>query len=229
MGLLGTCTLGHVKEIAGTPVVTKFVMLQALPIYPLESYYYSGETPGETYWLPFIVTIQSTDVHGPVLTRLDWHSVAMAYLRGICLAIGFVGFLALIPYVRYLTGEQLTVLEKSTFPIILSCFTTACVVGWLSYRVPVTPTRERRIRQYCGEQLGIGVDPARVSAEVAANMEARVARNTPSENDDQARVSLIHQLVTARANIAQGIDTRAMEQKTDELLTHLVQWDRYPR
>ena len=103
----GTDTYGRVKAVAGTPIVTKFAMLQLLPLYPLQSFYFTGTGPIETTGVPFLASTTSVAIKGIPLATLDVTSVVMAYARGVFGGLAIVGFMVIVPGIMSLTGENL--------------------------------------------------------------------------------------------------------------------------
>lgn len=219
----GTDTYGRVKNVGGTPVVTKFVMLQFLPIYPLQSFYFTGTGSTETSGVPFIASSQTVVVNGIPLERVDRLSVAMAYFRGIFAALAVIGFMSIVPIIMHFTGEHLDAFALIAMRGLIGCFIVGIIGGALTYLIPLTPWRERQIRHYCGEALGICVDPARVSADTAVAIEEYVARVVSQGIPDDSRSACIQQLISSRLNIAQGIDAIAMERQTEEIMDRLNQ------
>jgi hypothetical protein len=90
----GTDTYGRVKTVSGTPIVTKFAMLQLLPIYPIQSFYSTGSGPTETTGIPFLASTKSVPIHGFPLASLDLISVLLAYVRAACGLFLIVDFIA---------------------------------------------------------------------------------------------------------------------------------------
>jgi hypothetical protein len=158
----GTDTYGRVKTVAGTPIVTKFAMLQFLPLYPLQSYYFIGTGPTETTGVPFLASMKTVAVSGIPLATVDTTSVAIAYARGVFGALAIVGFMVIIPGIMYLSGERLDNFAMMATRALLISLIVGAVGGLLTYALLLTPRREREIRQHCGELLGVAVDPARV-------------------------------------------------------------------
>ena len=219
----GTDTYGRVKTVGGTPIVTKFAMLQGLPIYPLQSFYFMGTESTEMSGVPFIASSQTVVISGIPLARVDRLSVAMAYVRGILAALVVVGCMSIVPVIMYFTGEHLDEFAKKALRSLIICFIVGVSGGVLTYAVPLNPRRERRIRRYCGEVLGISADPARVFPETAVAIEEYVAQVASQENHDDSRFVIVQQLISCRSKIAQGIDANAMERQTDEIVDRLNQ------
>jgi hypothetical protein len=217
----GTDTYGRVKSVGGTPIVTKFFMLQFLPLYPVQSYYFTGVGRTDSSGVPFIAVSQEVAIDGLPLARFDVCSVAIAYVRGAFAALTLIGCISIFPIVMYFTGSHFDNFAANATCLVVGCFVVGTVGGVLTYLVPTTPRRERRIRRSCGQVLGICVDPARVFPDTAVEIEEYTVE-LESESKDE-RSELIQQLVKCRSRIAQGIDTSKMEHQSDAILDRLDQ------
>lgn len=217
----GTDTYGRVKTVGGTPIVTKFAMFQFLPVYPVQSFYYAGPGRTETSGIPFVASSQTVAIRGVPLARVDRLSAAMAYTRAIFGTMAVFGFMAIVPLVMQLTGEHLDDFATSAMRVLVGCFLAGTAGGLLTYAIPLTPGRERRIRRCCGELLGMAVDPARVAADASAAIEEYAALAAPREIPATPRFALLQQLATVRSRIARRMDVDAMEWETDQLLDRL--------
>lgn len=102
-----TDTYGRVKAVSGTPVLTKFAMLQFLLVYPPQTLYFVKAGPSSATTILFIGRTHFATVVGIPLSTLDKPSVVMAYVRGIFAALTICGVAALISGITYLTGEHL--------------------------------------------------------------------------------------------------------------------------
>src|SRR5258708_3908249 len=94
----GTDTYGKVKKVGPTTVVTRFAMLSAFPIWPLESYFYAGRGESRFQGVPFFAGVHTTEIRGLPLARIDWFSVLMAYLRGLLGTMVVVGCMWMIVF-----------------------------------------------------------------------------------------------------------------------------------
>jgi hypothetical protein len=215
----GTDTYGRVKAVCGTPIVTKFAMLQFLPVFPLQSFYFLGAGATETTGIPLLASSQSAVIYGIPLASVDTTSVFMAYARGVFGALAVCGFIVIVPGIMYLTGENLDDFAILATRGLLIALIVGIVGGLLTYAIPVTPRREREIRQYCAEVLGVSADPARVQADWGVMIEEFVNQSSWPQGDP--RIQLLRELVFTRAKIAKAIDPVRMELKTDELLEEL--------
>jgi hypothetical protein len=139
------------------------------------------------------------------------------------------GFLAIVPLIMVFTGERMDEFAVTTMRLMITSFVIGIVGGVLSYAIPFTPRRERRIRKSCGELLQICADPARVPADMSVAIEQyAVAAASYLPPNDPSSV-LVQHLVIIRARIARGIDVNTMEQKTDEILDRLNQLGKFEK
>ena len=219
--MAGTDTYGRVKAVDGTPIVTKFFMLQGIPITPQQSYYFRAFGAGTTAGIPFVAETQSVSIQGIPLAKLDRLSVAMAYVRAFFALLTVVGFIAIVPIISYFTGERLDSLGRIITAMLISFFIVGIIGGSMTYLLPLTPRREQAIRSYCGELLGISADPARLSAEDARMINAYISQQDSQSIDDLPRDALLRELIGYRTNIAEGIETAIMEERTDHTLNRL--------
>lgn len=220
----GTDTYGKVKTVLRTPVVTEFTMLQFLPLYPVRSYYFFSTAKAKTGGVPFFLSTHTAKVHGIPLVRVDKASVVMAYLRAVFALLLVGGFLWFIVGIDIYQGKPVDRVQWIIFEVMLSMFIVGTVGGTLTYVVPVLSQREKHIRLFCGELLGIGVDPAMVLPEQAQRMEKRagsVALRGGRTNPLLTRNDCLHELISVRSWIAQGQDAGHLEARTDELLERL--------
>ncbi len=221
--LSGTDTYGRVKKVAGTPIVTKFVMLQALPIYPLESYYFLGFGTSKVAGIPFIAETRTMSIQGIRLASIDKTSAAIAYARGLFGALTIVGFFVIVPGIMFLRGDRLDEFATIAMRGLLSAFVIGVLGGILTYIVPLMSRRERFIRQFCAELLGASVDPARVSAETSEDIANFVKQRYGTDID--SRIQCLSTLIDCRANIARSVDRDGMEIKTDQLIERLTSFE----
>ena len=227
---VGTDTYGRVKKVRGTPVVTKFAMLQFLPLYPIQSYYFFGSGRAKKGGVPFFATSHEATVKGIRLSRLDKTSVLIAYLRGIFSLLVVLGFLCFLFVIELHNGKELDVVQWAIFHVMLTMFIVGTMGGVLTYVVPLVPKRERNIRWCCGELLGIGVDPALVEKQDAEWIDEEAGNSSLSNNVTNqflSREDCLHELISVRVSIAQGLglDAGHLEARTDQLLERLVHSD----
>jgi hypothetical protein len=218
----GTDTYGRVKKVSGTPIVTKFAMFQFLPMYPLQSFYFRGTGRTQAEGIPIVAMTRSKTIVGIPLASVDMTSVLVAYARGLFAAAALLGFVFLmIPAFMYLTGDRIPSDLTTFLRAVLGVFAVGIVGGLLSYCIPLTSRRERDIRRYCAELLGVAADPARVTPEASATF-AKQVEDLPTTREN-SRTSSIRELITARTKIARATDVADMEKKTDQLLNELRQ------
>jgi hypothetical protein len=225
---VGLDTYGKVKSVGGTSIVTKFFMVNGVPVYPLESFYFSAAEGQALDERPFLGL--RLPVTGIPLARVDRASVLIAYLRGLCgvlVVVGFIGSIFMI--VPLLMGPQgMAVDPVKTLQGMLCVLGVGIVVGALTYAIPLASRRERLIRRHCGELLGFCADPARTHADLAAQMFQEQLSGASSADMSEAALSRLNcllQLIKARCRIAGGQHVREMEQTTDELLARLSHRD----
>jgi len=214
----GTETYGRVKAVDGTPVVTKFAMLQLLPLWPLESFYRTGKGKSTSTGIPFFASSRTETIRGIPLARIDKTSALIAYIRAICAPFAIVGVVLLVTVLVSSVGRPL---EGLAF-VILICMAGAAI-GLLTYTLPLMRHREREIRRYCGQLLGSSIDPARVRREIALQIIDYLGRTHGPDADKRTR--LLCRLIETRATICQTIDTHNLELTTDELLGQLAHAD----
>ncbi len=222
---VGTDTYGRVKTVAGTPIVTKFAMLQMVPIYPVQSFYFAGVGPTRWSGIPFIAGSQSSAIHGIPLAAVDRMSVVVAYARGLCAILFLLGFVPLlIGGIMSISGPPPDRFARIAMVVCAIIFFIGAIGGLLTYTLARTPAREHAIRHYCAELLGISADPARVPADISARLDQLADERCRC--DATTRNRLLLQLIAVRAKIAQDVEIDRMELKTDELLAHLQHADR---
>lgn len=168
----GTEIYGRVKVVRDTSIVTEFVMLMHLPLFPVKSYYHTGSDATQTIGIPGICGISSTTMQGAPLAKIDRISATMAYFRcviGVVFAFGLLITLAAgttyLANSRVEAGPTLMGLAKVSVVVI-----GAVVGGIATYLIPTATRREVEIRASCHEVLGIAVDPARLPLETARHL-----------------------------------------------------------
>ncbi len=227
---LGYDTYGKVKTVGLTPVVTRFAMVSAIPIFPRESYYYVGERVPEG--IPLVSTAKK--INGLPLARLDLLSVIVAYARGFFGVLTLVGCIGFITLIAGNSGPQ-RLQDGVVSALLLAGSLCLCVGaggGVLTYFLPFQITeRERQIRLASGLALGICADLALVHKEVVRAVASEIskprrgerAKRDPGDGaPDEKCHELLRQLVMTRAKIALGEDPQPLEGQTDDLL-HQIQ------
>jgi hypothetical protein len=108
-----------------------------------------------------------------------------------------------------------------------ACLATGAAVGVLTYVVPTTSRREQAIRRYCGEVLGVCIDPARVVPEAADAIREALPqlKNLDREAAAGPRSECLRELIRTRCDVAAGAKHDS-ETRTDELLDQLRHLDR---
>jgi len=212
---VGTDTFGRVKAVSGTAIVTKFAMFQMLPIFPLQSFYLIrlGETVKSG--IPIVAESNSREIVGIPLASVDIASVIMTYVRAILSAFLIVGVLGLL----IMTVDRQPFSQRSPGFFTTILFAIAVIVGTITYFIPLTSKREQEIRQRCAEALGLGADPARVTA--SANERIVKYVKSLSLPGDYSRNARICELILLRSSIPQSSDRIALETRTDDLLAQL--------
>jgi hypothetical protein len=201
----GTDTYGRVKAVGKTAIVTTFRMVQMLPVEPLESYYVWEPITSETVGVPFLAHVQKVVVRGVPLARLDRTSVALAYVRAVFATAVLGGFIGTF------TGLMVSLDRKPLDDVALTmtrfaeiCLVTGAAGGLLTYLVPTVSRRERAIRTYCGEMLGVCIDPARVVPEAAAAIREALRQpdNPGQPGVGRPRSEYVRELILTRCDEA---------------------------
>lgn len=225
--VVGTDSYGRVKAVGKTAVVTTFSMVQSLPFGPLESYSVWGPATSETEGVPFFAQVRKVTLCGVPLARVDRTSVAFAYARAVLAVLVIFGFIGtFMGLILSREGRELDDFGRTAIQLAEACLVTGVVGGVLTYLVPTAGRRERAIRTYCGEMLGVCIDPGRVAPAVADAI-----REALPQPDDPKRASVprprtehVRELILTRCDAATGPgdDCEAM---TDELLDQLRHLD----
>ena len=226
--VVGTDTYGRVKVVGKTAIVTTFSMFQLLPVEPLKSYYVWGPTKSRTEGIPFLAQVQKVTIRGVPLACVDRHSVAIAYLRAILAVMVMFGFMPVfVGLMMNLSGHRMDDFAVTVVGLGGGCLATGAAVGVLTYVVPTTSRRERAIRTYCGEMLGVCIDPAWVAPEAADAIRVALPRlkNLDREAAAGPRSEYLRELIRTRCDDAAGAKHDS-EARTDELLDQLRHLDR---
>jgi hypothetical protein len=230
---IGTDVYGAVRSVGRTPIVTKFFMVQGLPIRPMESYYFRalGEWSGSG--VPFLGEEIHRAIIGIPCDRINRLSVFVAYVRAVCGAIVVLSTIPLFalgicrlcdPVFRFEADKKMTVVIAG---MVLA---SGVLLGLTTYLVNLTvPARERRIRLACARVLGIAADPAHVKLEIARDMIVRAdeflqEQQTPDLDAVLCRTAhfglpvLDQLLVRTRAEIQNSGASISRESNTDRIL-----------
>ncbi|MBN2577432.1 MAG: hypothetical protein JXB10_00380 [Pirellulales bacterium] len=236
MGVVyGSDVYGAVRKVDGTPIVTKFAMLQMLPLYPLESYYLYQLGPEKGTLIPFAGGISHQDIIGIPFARVNKLSVFAAYIRGICGGMILIGSMLLMGYIVGAmcpgnvaeTGNTLAMIAGVILGVGLLLAIPTYIITFS------TPSRERRIRSVCGRVLGIAADPAQIRKDEAVSIVAAIdalfiEKDIPraniilgrTENLDPEVLDLL--LVRTRAQIQSEGQEEPHESNTNRLLDALA-------
>ena len=226
--VVGTDTYGRVKAVDKTAIVTMFSMVQLMPVGPIESYYVWGPATSETSGVPFLAFVRSVKLRGLPLARVDRTSVAFAYVRAALAASVVGGFIVTFTGLIFsLDGRPMDDFATAVMRLAESCLVTGVVGGVLTYLVPTTGRRERAIRRYCGEMLGVAIDPGRLGAEVAVAVRELLPRlDRPHRaGEPRSRAESVRELILTRCDVATDAGLKC-EEVTDDLLDQLREFDR---
>src|SRR5262249_15932283 len=151
--------------------------------------------------VPFAFTMEEVTISGIPLARVDRTSVVIAYLRALFAVLFAMGWLSIAFGILYLTGDRPAgEFGRIGVRVLFVALAVGTVGGLLTYAIPLTSARERDIRRFCAERLGLAADPARVSAELSKRLADYIGNN--SQDSDDPRGELVRQLILARARIA---------------------------
>lgn len=224
----GTEVYGKVKKVGGTSIVTKFWMLQFLPIYPVQSFYIVGNDKTR---VPFRSEQADNEIQVMPLAYVDRTSATMAYLRAVFTVLLIFGFFAVFGLYPWLTGSRLSSGGKIMTTVCCIMFLIGSIGGLLTYWFPGIDPRDKKIRLCCGEILGMCIDPLYLPVRSSSDIENQLkdminAKEIDTSPQTGARNRLLLPLIATRCRLARAINTNdstadALEQKTDELLAQL--------
>jgi hypothetical protein len=227
----GSDLFGMIKKVERTPIVTRFAMLQFLPIYPIQSLYLIRLGPNETSGVPLIHQQTEQAIHGLPLAKISRLSVCISYIRGtaaVALIFGLLFWFAGPPGSAVKKINRETMLAHRLLTVTLLSY--ALIGGGGSYGLTyVVPRREKNIRTACGSILGIAADPALLNPDATRHLLDQV-NPLLSQQEIRDPATLLNSrapagsnapllLTWARAQIAAGNDREAMESATDYLLS----------
>ena len=169
--IFGTDVYGAVRSVEHTPVVTKFEMIQGIPIKPLESYFLGRLGKESRSGVPFIAEQIDREIIGFPCNRINRLSVFATYVRAVCAILVLISILPLFSLVVIRLSDPTFNFdsEKQIIAIVLG----GVLAGGLLLVFPtylftvIVPLRERRIRHACARVLGIAADPANIKLEIA--------------------------------------------------------------
>jgi hypothetical protein len=206
-------------------------MLSAVPLWPLESYYYLGPGQSSFEGVPFLFGTTTTEIRGIPLEKIDRLSVLMAYARAVCAVMVVFGMFFIFTFIAAQNAPPPDDFALGIRYVLGSMLCAGIVAGLLTYCLPFQMTvRERRIRRCCGAVLGIDADPALVREDVAQSILGALADHDGAAGADpfepasvraNSSASLI-QLARVRAVLALGGDRGSLERRTDELLAAIT-------
>jgi hypothetical protein len=226
--VVGTDTYGRVKAVDKTTIVTMFSMVQLLPVAPIKSYYVWGPATSEVTGVPFLASIRSIKLRGVPLVRVDRTSAAFAYVRAALAALVLVGFIGTFSGLIFsANGKPMDDFALTVIRLAEGCLATGVAGGVLTYIVPTTSRRERAIRTYCGEMLGVCIDPGRVVPEVAVAVREMLPQFASPARAGviRPRSEYVQELILTRCDAATAASPDC-EALTDELLDQLRHLDR---
>lgn len=226
--VVGTDTYGRVKAVDKTAIVTIFSMLQMLPFMPIKSYYVWGSATSEVIGVPFLASVRKIKLRGITLARVDWTSVAFAYIRAALAALVIIGFIGTFTGLVFsANGKRMDDFALTVTRLAQACLAIGVAGGVLTYLVPTTSRRERAIRKYCGEELGVCIDPGKVLPEVAAAVREMLPQITSPDGEGviRSRSDYLRKLLLTRCDVAAEASSDR-ETLTDELLDQLRHLDR---
>ena len=167
----GVFFYGGIQKVRDTKIATSFFMIMGLPLIPGYSMYFLGHGRQDGAIVPFAGGFTSQEVYGVACTRMNWLSVAIAYLRAYGTALLLGGALGLLFLFAISLGPNTQNPFETPLPTILGVLLavglSAVVASYLiGSRVP---SRDQLIRTACHDALGIAADPANVEPKTAAS------------------------------------------------------------
>jgi hypothetical protein len=230
---IGEDTYGAVRRVKGTSIVTKFFMLQALPIYPLESYYLVRLGRKSGTGIPLVAYQTKRKIVGLPCRRINRLSVIVAYIRGVGAAM------VLFPTIFFMGGAVMRLSNANFRPdkfaqLAAMVFGIVLALG-LAFSLPsyiltfYVPSRERAIRLVCARVLGVAADLANVRHDVQSDIVNLIAeflaQNGIADFNDVIRRPnsfdrnvLDVALVLTRIRLGRGDAPETREAETDTLL-----------
>jgi hypothetical protein len=225
--VVGTETYGRVKSVEETAIVTQFAMLQMLPAVPIKSYYVWGPAESESTGVPFLASVVKMRLRGVPLARIDWLSVTMTYIRAVLAPLALFGVMGtVVSLVSSANGQPMDHFALTATRLAWISLAAGIVGGGLTYLMPTVSRRERAIRMYCGEILGVCIDPRRVTPDIADALRDIVTQpaRRKEKGASPSRWKCLRELVLLRCDAATTAD-RNFESRTDDLLEQLRNLD----
>jgi hypothetical protein len=175
---IGTDTYGAVRRLGRTSVVTKFFMLQALPIYPLESYYLVRLGRTFASGVPLLACETQRKIIGIRCRKINRLSVIVAYARALAAVMvifpSIVFFMAVIMRLcdaNFHPDEFVQLIEWIAGVVLVLGLALALPTYYLTFHVP---QREAGIRRACARVLGVAADPAHVHPDIVPEIGKQV-------------------------------------------------------
>jgi hypothetical protein len=225
---VGSDVYGAVRRVGRTPIVTKFAMLQFLPLIPLESYYFERLNKPVKTGIPVLARFSEQGIVGLRLARINWLSVAVTYVRALGAGLTMIGTIGLAGsavshFSMPLPNEGLLAIASTL--ILVTAAAIALPTYYFTFSVS---DRDKAIRTACASVVGIAADPAYVTPDIAENVTAFVDDVLPRDVSEVQEVMraphgtsadvLVLLLLRCRAMIALGGDREGLERMSDDLL-----------
>ena len=230
---VGTDVYGAVRFVNRTPIVTKFAMLQFLPVYPLESYYLGRLGKPTGAYLPFVGGVTERAIVGIPCNRLNCLSVAVGYVRSIGAALTVLGTMGVFMFVIGALSDGRFRFDgewKIGALVVGSILASGLLLALPTYLfTAIMPARDRRIRRACARVLGIAADPANVKLEIANEIAAQADEFIKAEGIPELDV-ILHRpkcyclqeldiwLVRTRSQVQTCDNSEIYENLTDQIL-----------
>ena len=233
----GTDVYGAVRSVNGTPIVTKFAMLQFFPLYPVQSFYLRRLGRRSRTGVPLIAGTETRDIVGIPCNRINFLSALVAYLRAIGATLrpfrgdGHIHFHNRRVMRPYRSPVRRRGENSRPDPWYRPCRRSCDCPADLSVhqdRAGSRPTGPSSLRSFSG----IAADPAHVALEAAKEIIAAAERfmqgyGTPSldailSGSDKHRTDdLTVWLSLVRAQVQVGGKSSDYERITDQILDAL--------
>lgn len=225
----GVDLYGAVKKVGNTPIVTRFAMLQFLPIYPIESFYLAGVGAEKRSGVPLVFWSTTKEIAGLKLARVSRASVVVAYIRAAAALPLIMGMLGL--FFGIVAGEDAggmsrgAILDWSAL-IVAGAIAVGGTTYFWTYSVPA---REKQIRTYCAAVLGMAADPAQFDLGTARSLVEMAKKALGQANFSDPKEALrdtasldrhaaLLLLIWARGRMAVNVDREEMDEASDRLL-----------
>lgn len=220
-----TDTFGRVSNVRGVAIVTVFWTLKGFPLDARKSFYEWNSAKINANDIRVTSAINHLAEGRLPLTSVDRTSVKIALIRAVCSLLILFGFI--VTFVGLLVTNDPKppdAFARNLLLIMQLMLLIGLSVGLLTYLVPTISKRDRLIREYCGEVLGICIDPARISARIASEIRDSFLNWDATNNDasNAEYIGCLLQLTLLRCD-AQSQSSVQPERTTNELLDRLKQ------